>query len=251
MRLIPVIDLWNNQAVHAVKGERKHYRPVKSVLCNTSDPLSLARVFRDRLGSTEIYIADLNAIQDSNRTCHRNLLENLASREKMHILLDAGVSDAEEAQNWLDLGIYKAVIGAETLKSWNALKEIPSGIDPSRLVFSLDCRDGKILSRCPDLSFMSPVEALKHLEAYGWREVILLDLKRVGSSSGIHLTLATEARAVAPGLDLLIGGGISCLNELLELKSLGVSGVLAATALHKGIIGPHHISALNQKNTSP
>ena len=240
MRLIPVIDLLNNQAVHAVKVERKNYKPVVSVLCNSSDPLEIAVEFRDKLGLNEIYIADLDAIQNSDRTKHRNLIEHLSSREGFRILLDAGISDAGEARNLLDTGIYRVIIGAETLKSLDALDEIPSGLDPDRLIFSLDCRNGEILSKCSDLARLSPMRALERLYSSGWRKIILLDLARVGSGRGIDCSLIIEAQARFPKLTLLAGGGIAGPEELSRLQSLGVAGVLVATALHNGTIGPQH-----------
>jgi phosphoribosylformimino-5-aminoimidazole carboxamide ribotide isomerase len=244
MRLIPVIDLLDGQAVHAVKGERAHYQPVKSVLCDTANPLAIARAFRDRLGFHEVYVADLNAIQGLGRTDHRNLIAALASREKMDIILDAGIPDAKNAQEWINNGVRKVVIGSETLRAWHALQDIPARIDRDRLIFSLDFHSGKILSQCPSLTAMTPIEILKHLQRSGWREVILLNLGRVGSGEGADYALAAEAHSILPGLHLLIGGGIAKAEELTVLKAAGIAGVLVATALHKGNIDPQCISSL-------
>lgn len=238
-----MIDLLNNQAVHAVKGERKYYKPVVSVLCNSSNPLEIARGVRDRLGLNEIYIADLDAIQDSIQTNHRDLIERLTSCEKIHVLLDAGISDAGQARDWLNKGVYKVIIGTETLEKLEALKEIPPNVDPARLIFSLDCRNGKILSKCSGLSALSPIKALEYLHSSGWQEIILLDLARVGSGQGADHSLITEAQASFPELTLLVGGGIKGPEELNRLQSLGIRGALVATALHDGTIGAQHIPA--------
>jgi phosphoribosylformimino-5-aminoimidazole carboxamide ribotide isomerase len=244
MRLIPVIDLLNNQAVHAVKGDRCNYKPVKSVLCETSDPLAVARAFRDQLGLKEIYIADLDAIQNPSRRIHRNLIENLACRENIDIILDAGISDHARISMWLNAGIHRIVVGSETLDTLDTAKEIPAVTDPSRVVFSLDCRNGKIISQCPVLRGLSPLKTLETLKSSGWREVILLDLARVGSGRGIHRPLAIEARANFPTLTLLVGGGITGPEEISALDTMGVDGILAATIFHLGIVGPDHLSGL-------
>jgi len=242
MRLIPVIDLLDGQVVHAIRGQRKNYRPVKSVLCDIPDPIKLARAFRDRLGLNEIYIADLNAIQGSGRTDHRDQIAALAQSESLNIMLDAGISSLKDIQAWLRLGIHKAVIGAETLNRLAVVREIPARIVPDRIVFSLDLRAGKILSNCPEFAALSPLAALEHLQSAGWKEVILLDLGRVGSGGGVDRTLVNEVRAKHAGLSLLVGGGISNPEQLLELQSLGVAGVLVATALHRGAIAPQHLT---------
>ncbi len=236
MRLIPVIDLLNDQVVHAVKGERQHYKPIKSVLCSTSDPLAIAAAFRDQLGLKELYIADLNAIQNAAPAGHREIISDLACKQGMAIMLDAGVSDIQSAQALLCLGVQKVVIGAETLYAWDDLRKIVEGVNPDSLVFSLDMRAGKVLSRCPELAAMPVLKILKELQSAGWREVILLDLTRVGSGAGARSSWALEARVNFPKLRMLIGGGIAGSEELIELQGMGMDGVLLATALHSGSI---------------
>jgi phosphoribosylformimino-5-aminoimidazole carboxamide ribotide isomerase len=236
MRIIPVIDLLNGQAVHAIKGERKQYKPVKSVLCNSSEPLIVAEAFHIQLGFSEIYVADLDAIQSSGQIDHKEILSGLVRMGKMHIMLDAGISTVENARKWLDAGVQKIVIGSETLPTWNAIRTIPEGLDRKRLVFSLDLRAGKIQSSCPVLSSMEPLEAMEYLDSAGWKEVILLDLARVGSGEGLDTVLIKEIRSNFPEIQLFAGGGIATIDELLQLKSLGITGVLLATALHKGTI---------------
>lgn len=234
-------------SVHAIRGERASYQPVKSVLCNKPDPLAIARAFRDRLGLHEVYVADLNAIQGLGRSLHRRVIAELSESEKMDVMLDAGISDIRQAQDFMDHGIRKVVIGSETLRSRNAVRDFPANIDPARITFSLDFHSGKILSQCPDLAALSPIDLLKHLQEAGWIEVILLDLSRVGTGRGADYAMAAEVRKNLPGLQLLIGGGVADAKELMELKSAGVAGVLAATALHQGMIGPNSISELEAK----
>jgi phosphoribosylformimino-5-aminoimidazole carboxamide ribotide isomerase len=244
MRLIPVIDLLDDHAVHAIKGTREHYRPVQSVLCETSDPLALAAAFRDQLSLNEIYIADLNAIQGFSRTRHQSLIGDLCHIEGMRIILDAGTSDVGKAQAWLDHGVQKVVIGSETLDTLDDLQSISARIEPHHLVFSLDIKNGHILSRCHSLAAMTPMDALRQLQRIGWQEVILLDLNRVGSREGVDVALVAEAHKCFPDLHLLLGGGIAKLQELIELESIGVAGILMATALHNGAINAQHIRLL-------
>jgi phosphoribosylformimino-5-aminoimidazole carboxamide ribotide isomerase len=241
MRLIPVIDLLDGQAVHAVRGQRQQYQLVKSVLCSTSDPLAIAKAFRDRLGFNELYIADLDAIQGHSQSRHQKIIEALARTDKFNIILDAGVSEVKSIRKLFDIGVRKAVIGSETLSTLRSLREIPEAIDSRRMTFSLDLRAGKVLSRCLALSEMPPLKALEDLQSAGWQEVILLDLIRVGSGEGVDRSLVCEARAHFPDLHILVGGGISRPEDLPELECLGVAGVLVATAFHNGAIMAQHI----------
>lgn len=246
MRVIPVIDLLHGQVVHAVKGKRKNYAPVKSVLCDTPDPLEVAKAFRNLLNLNEVYIADLDAIQDPHQIHHRKIIADMARLEGMALMLDAGVSNIDDARELIDSVVCKAIIGSETLQTWDAVQDIPSKINRDRLIFSLDLRADKILSRCPVLSAMRPMDAVEYLQSVGWQEVILLDLERVGGGEGVETSLAAEVKTKLPNLHLLLGGGIKNPEELTVLKSLGISGVLTATALHRGTITARHLSALDR-----
>jgi phosphoribosylformimino-5-aminoimidazole carboxamide ribotide isomerase len=245
MRLIPVLDLQNGIVVHAIKGERARYQPVKSVLCVTAGPLDVARAFRDKLGLSEIYIADLDAIMGHGN--NGQVIATLARQEKMNILLDAGAADPQAIQDLLALGVKKVIIGAETLPNWEALLAICAAVPPERLVFSLDMRAGKVLSRSQQLAALSPLTTLEKLAETCLQEVILLDLDRVGAASGIDYPLVAESRWLFPELSLIVGGGLRQANELLKLQSMGIAGVLAASAFHNGAITKLDIASLSRQ----
>ncbi len=244
MRMIPVMDLLAGVVVHAVKGERERYQPVKSVLVDTAEPAAVARAFREKLGLHELYVADLDAIRGQGH--HRAMVTRLAVQEKMRLLVDAGTADVESARQILAAGASKVIIGAETLATWEDMLAIRSALPADRLVFSLDMHAGRLLSRCSRLAALSPLEALESLHLAGWREVILLDLARVGTGAGADRALIAEAHRRFPELALLAGGGLRDLDELEDLKAVGVAGALLATALHRGAIGPEQIAALSR-----
>lgn len=223
---------------------RKHYKPLQSILCDSSDPIAVAESFLGKLGLSEIYIADLDAIQAGSEENNRPVIEKLAGRRAFEIVLDAGVSDVESAIRWIDSGIRKLVIGSETLPSLEVLADISGVAGADRIIFSLDCFHGKTLSRCAELEGTSPLIALERIEALGFRETILLELDRVGSGSGVNFPLASEIRNVLPEMSLFLGGGISGVNEIVQLQSIGVEGVLVATALHNGMVGPEQLERI-------
>jgi phosphoribosylformimino-5-aminoimidazole carboxamide ribotide isomerase len=242
MRIIPVIDLKDGLAVHAVKGERQAYQPVKSTLIDTADPLAVANAYRQQLGLGEAYVADLDAILHAKPQLE--LVADLAHESGLKLMVDAGVHDPDSVLELLSTGANKVIIGAETVRSWQELQDIQAFVPGEKLVFSLDMRAGRILSRCPALSVLSPLDAIQRLHGDGWREIILLDLARVGTQSGVDRPLIGEARRGFPDLRLLVGGGIRDINDLNNLKNSGVSGVLIATILHLGLLDRDQISAL-------
>src|SRR5205814_967682 len=78
--------------VRGVGGRRDEYRPVVSRLVDRPDPFSVARAFRDQLGLTRLYVADLDAIlhQRPNRDVYR-----LLANEGFELMIDAGLRSVE------------------------------------------------------------------------------------------------------------------------------------------------------------
>jgi phosphoribosylformimino-5-aminoimidazole carboxamide ribotide isomerase len=240
MRVIPVIDLKSGAAVHAVRGQRERYRPLRSGLVAGSDPLRVARAFRAERGLDELYVADLDAI--AGGPPHRDALAALAREAR--VMVDAGVTDVAAVRPLLELGAARVVIGTETLADSAALGRLRAELPDAPLVLSLDLRAGRVLSPDPELARLAPPDALSRLARFGVREVIALDLARVGSGEGPDVALVRGLRARFPELELLAGGGVRDAADLCALAGAGADGALVATALHGGAIGRDELRRL-------
>jgi phosphoribosylformimino-5-aminoimidazole carboxamide ribotide isomerase len=241
MRVVPVIDLKAGTAVHAVRGERERYRPVRSVIAGADgDALALARAFRAELALDELYVADLDAI--SGKGDHASVLGALAREAR--VMVDAGVSEAGRARALLDLGARRVIVGTETLSSPDALERLLAELPERTVTLGLDLREGLALSRDPQLAGLPALDAVARLARAGLREAIVLDLARVGSGSGPDVALIAEIRAAFPDLELLAGGGVRDVEDLRALNAAGAAGALVATALHGGVIGARELTEL-------
>jgi phosphoribosylformimino-5-aminoimidazole carboxamide ribotide isomerase len=243
MRVIPVIDLKSGVAVHAVRGQRERYRPLRSGLVCGAEPLEIARAFRQKLGLDELYVADLDAIAGGPR--HHEVLIAVASEAR--VMVDAGVTDAAEARPLVAQGVTRVVIATETLADPATLAGLRAELPGAPLVLSLDLRERRLLSRDPALARLGAVEALALLLESGVREVIVLDLARVGSGAGPDIALVDELCARFPEVDLFAGGGVRDVADLRALAEAGAAGALVATALHGGAIGPEELRALSRR----
>ena len=80
--------------------------------------------------------------------------------------------------------------------------------------------------------------------------VIVLDLARVGTGTGLDLALIGRVRDAVPGVTLLAGGGVRGPEDLARLADAGCDGALVATALHDGRLGPEDIAAAKRRQRS-
>ena len=241
MRVVGVIDLKDGTAVHAVRGERERYRPVRGVMTGPDgDPVFLARAFRAELALDELYVADLDAISGGG--------DNTASIGALardgRVMVDAGVTEPERARALLDLGAHRVVIGTETLTEPDALDRLLAELPDGAVVLSADLHDGRTLSSDPQLAGLPALDVVARLQRSGLREAIVLDLARVGSGAGPDVALIAEIHAAFPDLELLAGGGVRDAEDLGALGDAGAAGALVATALHRGVIGRRELAEL-------
>ena len=241
MRVIPVIDLKSGAAVHAVRGERERYRPLRSRIVAGSDPVQVTRAVREALGLDELYVADLDAI--GGGPGNREVVAALAHEAR--VMVDAGVAEAAAVRLLLELGAARILIATETLADHAALERLRAELPYAPLVLSLDLREGRVLSPDAELAQLGAAEALARLGRSGVREVIVLDLARVGSGAGPDVALVRELCARFPEFQLLAGGGVRDLADLRALANAGAAGALVATALHSGAIGCEELRALS------
>lgn len=235
MRIYPVLDIKNGVAVHAVRGDRKRYAPLKSRLTQSSDPLVVARAMRAQLGLNELYIADLDALQGH---APANLaLASTLEEDGFQLLLDAGVADVQSAQQVRKAGVDQVIVALETLPDPKCLGEIVRELGDDSVLFSLDLKDGVPLGDTSAWEGEQPAQLAAEAYEIGVRRMIVLDLAQVGSGDGpAHLPLLRELRRELPETELITGGGVRTGADLDTFKEVGVSGVLVATALHSGAL---------------
>jgi phosphoribosylformimino-5-aminoimidazole carboxamide ribotide isomerase len=153
----------------------------------------------------------------------------------------------DDARHALALGATHVVIGLETLASYDTLASICAAIGGERVAFSLDLRNGEPVA--PRLGI--PLDQPAHLLAAraadaGVGAVIVIDLARVGTASGLDVDLMTRVRAAAPGPMLLAGGGVRGLDDLARLADAGCDGALVASALHDGSMSAADVAAVQR-----
>jgi phosphoribosylformimino-5-aminoimidazole carboxamide ribotide isomerase len=230
IEIIPVLDLMSGVAVSGKSGRRETYQPLKTVYSLSSDPVQIVSSLK-RQGVKRIYIADLDAIEGvgSNLDVVRRI------NHIMPVMLDWGVKDLQTFQFALDYAD-KVILATETLTSIRDLEKITKRFTPERIVFSIDIKDGQILSKHLSLGFN---ELKQVLEDFKLEEIILLDISGVGTLKSFNSDLLD--RFIEFGDSLILGGGVT--PEDLHLHKRGINKFLIGSALHSGKI---NLDILNQ-----
>lgn len=210
LELIPVLDLMGGVVVHARRGQRAAYRPIETPLAPTSDPLDIAAALMELAPFRTLYIADLDAIRGTGG--HGSVIAALQARfPALELWVDAG-------------GKGGRVVGSETLADMAAARAALA----DEAVLSLDHdTEGPL----------GPREL--HESAGLWPErVIVMTLARVGGGEGPDFARLSEVKRKAGGRCVYAAGGARGVEDLERLEAMGIAGVLLASALHDGRLGP-------------
>ena len=238
MRIIPVLDLKGGLIVRGIAGKRDLYKPIESRLCSSARPPEVAAALRNLLGPGPMYLADLDAIAgDAPALEVCGELEGLG----FGLMIDAGIRSAATARRLAAELDGDLIAALETLPAPALLAELVEELGPGRLIFSLDLADGRPLAQGDDWP-SGAEEIAREAVAAGVERLILLDLKAVGTGEGpAHLDRCAAFKESYAGLELVTGGGVRDLDDLLALRSVGVDGVLVASALHDGRLGSEEL----------
>ncbi|AKB83887.1 Phosphoribosylformimino-5-aminoimidazole carboxamide ribotide isomerase related protein [Methanosarcina barkeri 3] len=229
------MDIFNRSVVLAKGGVREKYRPVSdtSTVCSSSDPVEIVELLHPK----EVYIADLNVLQ-GKESLETNVEVIREVSLKADTMLDFGISSSKDADKSLSIA-GTAVIGTET-GTLSAIKDIAYG-NSGRISVSIDIKHGKVMKNDPELP-ESPFEIVKLLNDLPLKDLIFLDLDRVGTASGFDPEFLRKLVECSRH-NVLLAGGVKDMEDLFTLDKLGIKGALVATAIHSGMVPPAVLSS--------
>jgi phosphoribosylformimino-5-aminoimidazole carboxamide ribotide isomerase len=155
-------------------------------------------------------------------------------------MVDAGITRLKTAEELLDDGVSKVIIGTETLSRASFVAEMVKSCGSEKVMVSLDLMEGQVLSKFKLGVPVEPMALLREFQDMGVSQIIVLDLEKVGSGEGVNTQFLNDVVRNVKA-EVYVGGGVRDVKDLMRLKDLGVFGVLVATALHSGKISPEKL----------
>jgi phosphoribosylformimino-5-aminoimidazole carboxamide ribotide isomerase len=233
VRIVPVLDLKGGIVVHARRGQRADYAPLRSPLVDGCEPVAVARALCTLCGTRSLYVADLDAL--AGEPVNESTLAALAAVADPWV--DAGATTPEKAAALERAGVARNVIGTESIGPGDLAEGVVRAPEPAP-VLSVDLREGRLISPDPELAGRRADAVLPLARALAVRELLVIDLARVGTGLGPPVQDVAELAAALPGVAVYAGGGVRGDEDMRALESAGAAGALVATALHEGRLTP-------------
>ncbi len=227
-QVIPSVDISKGLCVKRVRG-----LPGTGMLI-PEKPDEVAWIW-ERLGARRIHVVDLDgAVQ--GRPVNFISIVKLIRRVNCLVQVGGGIRSLEDAAVLLEAGARWVVLGSAPFKNPLFMEELRSVLGSGRIMVSLDVLDGAVMvdgwtrRRCPLR------EALEMIQAWSPAGVIVTAIGSEGALSGVDAALAAKVLNQLEGIPVFYAGGVSGLEDIDFLRSIGFSGVVLGMALYSSRI---------------
>jgi len=228
MLIIPAIDLRDGKCVRLYKGDYDQEK------LYDDDPSARARLWAEA-GAERIHIVDLDGARSGERRNTR-AISAIRAAVTQELELGGGIRTLEDARIVFDLGIDFVILGTAALHN-PALVEELAALYPGRVILGADARNGSVAvdgwrnDGARDVYEFA--RSFSHLPLGG---VIFTDVDTDGTLAGPNIE-AQRRMASSISLPLIASGGISSIQDLLDLAGAGIprlQGVITGRALYEG-----------------
>lgn len=230
MIVFPAIDIKGGRCVRLKQG-RADQETVYG-----DDPAAMGEKWQ-AAGAAWLHVVDLDGAF-SSRPRNLEAIKRLRRAVSIPIQLGGGIRTLEVMEEYFALGIDRLILGTAVLKDPELTARALAAF-PGRIAVGLDARDGRLAvegwTETTEATAIAVAQALAPLKPAA---LIYTDISRDGVKTGPNLG-ATRALAEAVDLPVIASGGVSSLQDILDLKALepyGVIGVITGRALYDGLL---------------
>ena len=225
MQIFPAIDLSGGQVVRLYQGD------YDQMTVYGSDPCAVAREFI-AAGAKFLHVVDLDGAKDGTLANFESIAA-IARQGGLYIEVGGGIRTEERIQQYLDLGVGRCILGTIAVKDFDFTARMAQKYG-DKIAVGVDARDGYVaINGWKELSSETGIEFCKRLRDVGVKTVIYTDISRDGAEKGTNLELYRELAKVE-GLNITASGGVSSLEELKELQTIGTHAAILGKALYTG-----------------
>ena len=225
MIIYPAVDIKDGRCVRLVQGE------FDKVTVYSDDPVEMGLKW-EKMGAEYLHVVDLDGARTGN-VHNTPIISEMAVKLGIPVQLGGGIRTIETIETLLCKGIHRVILGASAVKNPELVKQALKTFESS-IVIGIDAKDGMVaIEGWAKTSEFTAIGFAKKMEELGAKTIIYTDISRDGMLAGPNLK-AMEEMVKAVNIEVIASGGVSNLEDIRNLKNVGVSGVIVGKALYTG-----------------
>jgi len=235
MDVIPAIDIRGGRCVRLAQGDYDR----ETVF--SEDPVAMAVHWVEQ-GARRLHVVDLDAAREGGPR-NQALIERIVREAGVPVQVAGGVRDLETVGRWLGAGAQRVVLGTVAARDPSIVEQAVAAHGDGVAV-SVDARNGIVaVQGWTETTELRADDLIRRMAQTGVRHFIFTDISRDGMMEHPDFELVpplvavlAEERTFAAGdpAPLIYGGGITSVEDILELSRYEIEGVITGRALYDG-----------------
>lgn len=225
MVILPAVDIMDGKPVRLYKGDFSTAHQV------AEGALKTALDF-EKAGAEWIHMVDLDGSLMKKRVNEKIFL-SVAENTALKVEVGGGIRTMQDIDFYISSGISRVILGSVALKDPELVKKAVNAYG-DKIAVGIDAKNGYAAAegwtQTSDICF---TDLAKKMEQCGVKTIIYTDISKDGTLSGPNLEQLDEINS-AVSCDIIASGGVTDIDDIKALKSLGLYGAICGKSIYSG-----------------
>lgn len=222
--VIPAIDLRGGRCVRLLQGD------YNKETAYSADPVSVAMRWAE-LGAPRIHVVDLDGAKEG-RPAQSTTMAAICAAVGVPVEVSGGMRTIDDVSKAISYGASRVQLGSAAIKNPKLVKDAVERF-PGAIVVSIDAREGLVQTDgWLESSTVRGVDLAREMARAGVPRIMFTDIGRDGMLSEPNYG-AYEELLGAVSCPVVASGGVSKVEHLVRLASLGCEGSIVGKALYE------------------
>lgn len=228
MILFPAIDIRNGKCVRLIQGDYKKEKVY------SDSPLEIAAQWEDKRAEY-LHIVDLDGAK-TGESDNSNLIKDIAEQARIPVQVGGGIRSFNKVNDYLSAGVDRVVVGTAAIRDKAFLKRSIREYG-SQIAVSIDARNGYAATDgWTKTSDVKATDLIMELEQLGVKTIIYTDIWKDGMLEGPNFNELQAIIDTTTTIDVIASGGVTTKQDVDQLKSMNLYGVIIGKALYDGTL---------------
>lgn len=230
MIIYPAVDIKDGKVVRLLQGRMENATEYSDY------PADVAADYEAR-GAKYLHLVDLNGAFSGEPVNDRAIREIIAN-VSLQIQAGGGIRTLARIEELLELGVSRVILGTAAVQNPYLVEEAVCRYG-ERIVVGIDAKDGMVaVQGWAERTDIKAEELGRYMKETGVSRIIFTDISRDGMLGGPNIAAAVSM-AEASGLSVTVSGGVSSLDDLMNIKKeaergISLEGIIIGKALYSG-----------------
>jgi phosphoribosylformimino-5-aminoimidazole carboxamide ribotide isomerase len=235
---IPAIDIIDGKCVRLTKGDYNQKKVYNE------HPLEVALMFEDA-GITRLHLVDLDGAK-AGAVKNWKVLESIAGKTKLTIDFGGGIKTVEDVHVVFNSGAALATVGSMAVKDAVLFEMLLLTFGAEKFLLGADVKEEKIaIHGWLEQTEIGILDFLADYKSKGVQQFFCTDIAKDGMMMGPSTELYQKIMEANKGIQLIASGGIRHMDDVIQMKEIGMAGAIIGKAIYEGKIDLKELAKLS------